>query len=230
MKPPTLKLCRITFRRFIARKRFMAVTRRPAWQSGSPVTLDVDGLVLGRLAARLPGILARIRCSDGGRFRREVLQTSWGLQCFNGATTFQPWKYPGRRRSNQDRRLASMGPRLFSHGQGSHFSAFTDVEKSRFSRMLLTYYSTFRKKPFVCSNFLYAQTHHASPGKTDITSQSRRGRIAVLLQVYSCRSHASVCRIVRLLLGLIAAVYVHRPREPKELKEAYLACIPQLGI
>lgn len=52
-------------------------------------------------------------------------------------------------------------------------------KKSRFSRMLLTYYNTFRKKPFVCSNFLYAQAHHASPGKTVITSMRENGMSSI---------------------------------------------------
>jgi hypothetical protein len=63
--------------------------------------------------------------------------------------------------------------------RGGHFSAIIGVEKRRFSRKLLTCYNTFRKKPFVCSNFLYAQTHHASPGKTDITSMRENGMSSI---------------------------------------------------
>ncbi len=38
------------------------------------------------------------------------------LQCFNSATTFQPWKHDGKKRFSCNQALASIRPRLFSRG------------------------------------------------------------------------------------------------------------------
>ena len=53
----------------------------------------------------------------------------WIVTGFNGATTFQPWKYLNDCDGIGQKLAASMGPRLFSRGNGGHFSASDDIEK-----------------------------------------------------------------------------------------------------
>ncbi len=57
---------------------------------------------------------------------------------FNGATSFQTWT-AGWVWFSGILECVSMGPRLFRHGQGGHFSAFSDVEKIAFFTHLLNF-------------------------------------------------------------------------------------------
>ena len=52
-------------------------------------------------------------------------------------------------------------------------------KKSRFSRMSLTSYNTFRKSLFVSSHFRYAQTFHASPGFSSSPRCAKNGTCSV---------------------------------------------------
>ena len=74
---------------------------------------------------------------------------------FNRATAFQLWIA-----------AAIFWPSLIS-------------KKSRFSRMSLTSYNTFRKSLFVSSHFRYAQTFHASPGFSSSPRCVKNGTFSV---------------------------------------------------
>ncbi len=58
-----------------------------------------------------------------------MIATRKGTVGFNWATTFQPWRFLEALTAKTPEVWVSIGPRLFSHGDGGHFSPSTDIEK-----------------------------------------------------------------------------------------------------